>query len=217
MSVKDRTIINWFGLLGVVSLISFTAAVVFAPLAYTGYDWKSMAVSDLGAANAASLVLWTKLNSLYGLCGIVCMMMVCVFIQKKLNKPIRLGIYLFTVMNWISAVGFTLFPLSYPLGDSRFEGTLQDIMHLIVTALVVLFSISSSLLLIIGGYRKKEYVSLAIWATVILTAMFVGAIGTQIAPKAVFGIFERFSTFAAVIFNAVLGVYLFLGFEKSTR
>jgi hypothetical protein len=35
-------------------------------------------------------------------------------------------------------------------------------------------------------------------------------------PKAVFGLFERFSTFSAVTFNAVLGTFLLLGkFGKS--
>ena len=34
-------------------------------------------------------------------------------------------------------------------------------------------------------------------------------------PKEVFGLFERLSTFSAVVFNAVLGVYLLTGrFEK---
>ena len=38
------------GLLGIVSLLSYTAAVVFSPLAYPGYDWMAQAVSDLSAA-----------------------------------------------------------------------------------------------------------------------------------------------------------------------
>lgn len=41
--------------------------------------------------------------------------------------------------------------------------------------------------------------------------MMVGALGTGIMPKSVFGLFERFSTFSAVVFNAVLGVYLLKG------
>ena len=41
--------------------------------------------------------------------------------------------------------------------------------------------------------------------------MMIGAIGTGVMPKAVFGLFERFSTFSAVVLNAVLGVYLLSG------
>ena len=34
-----RTLINYLGLLGLVSLISYTFAVVFSPLAYPNYHW----------------------------------------------------------------------------------------------------------------------------------------------------------------------------------
>ena len=53
--------------------------------------------------------------------------------------------------------------------------------------------------------------SLSIWAIICLAAMIIGPIGTSLLPKAVFGLFERFSTFSAVVFNAVLGIYLMKG------
>jgi hypothetical protein len=166
-------------------------------------------VSDLSAVNAPSLMLWNQLSSLYIICGIVSITMVCVFISGKLNKSISIGIYLFAAMNWVSGAGYAAFPLT----SSGFAGTFQDIMHMVVTAVVVLLSIISLIMIMIGGYRKKQYLSLAIWATAALTLMFAGAIGSGIAPERVFGIFERFSVFAATGFNAVLGIYLFNGFN----
>ena len=41
--------------------------------------------------------------------------------------------------------------------------------------------------------------------------MLIGPMGTSLLPKAVFGLFERFSTFSAVVFNMVLGIYLLKG------
>lgn len=206
-----KTLINRLGLLGLVSLLSYTAAVIFAPTAYPGYDWMSQAVSDLSAANAPSKMLWEQLSSLYGVCGIVSVMMVCVFIQEKLNKTIRIGIYLFAAMNWVSDVGYAMFPLS----DSGNAGAFQDIVHIyVITVLVVLLSIVSLVFIMVGGFRDKKYRSLAIWATAALLLMFAGAIGTGIVPKEFFGIPERFSVFAAAGFNAVLGIYLFNGFES---
>ena len=35
----NRKLINWLGLTGVVALLSYAVAVVFAPAAYPGYDW----------------------------------------------------------------------------------------------------------------------------------------------------------------------------------
>ena len=51
-----KPLLQKLGLLGVVSLLSYTAAVVVAPLAYPGYRWIAQAVSDLSAANAPSLL-----------------------------------------------------------------------------------------------------------------------------------------------------------------
>ncbi len=209
-----KTMMQKLGLLGVVSLLSYTAAVIFAPLAYPGYNWMAQAVSDLSASNAPSKMLWDQLSSLYGVCGMISIMMVCVFVQGKLNKPLRIGIYLFAGMNWVSCVGYAMFPLS----DSGNAGAFQDIVHVyVVTVLVVILSIASLVVIMIGGYRDAGYRSLAIWATAALALMLMGALGTNIVPKEFFGIPERFSVFAATGFNAVLGIYLFRGFEKQRR
>lgn len=206
-----KTLINYLGLMGVISLLSYTAAVVFAPAAYPGYDWMSQAVSDLSAANAPSKTLWDRLSALYGVCGIVSITTVCVFIQGKLNKPIRIGIYLFTAMNYISNVGYAVFPLS----DSGNAGAFQDVIHIYaITPLVVLLSIVSLVFIMVGGYRDKNHLYLAVCATIALSLMFLGAIGTGIVPKEFFGIPERFSVFAATGFNAILGICLFKGFES---
>ncbi len=213
--MKKKCLIQFFGLLGIVSLLSYTAAVIFTPLAYPGYNWMAQAVSDLSACDAPSKMLWDQLSSLYGVCGMVSIMMVCVYIQGKLNKILRIGIYLFGAMNWVSCVGYSMFPLSSS-GTSSI--LFQDIMHVyVVTVLVVILSIASLILIMIGGYKDKRYRLLAVCATIALSLMLVGAIGTNVVPKEYFGIPERFSVFAATIFNAILGIYLFLGFKEDNK
>lgn len=120
--IKKKSLLNYCGLLGVAAFLSYTAAVVFSPLAYPGYDWMAQAVSDLSASNAPSLRLWNQLSSLYNVCTLVCTMMVCLGIQGKKTRLLRVGIYLFTIMEWVSAVGFSMFPLS----DSGYADTFQD-------------------------------------------------------------------------------------------
>ena len=126
--MKKKNFINYCGLLGVAAFISYTAAVVFSPLAYPGYNWMAQAVSDLSASNAPSLRLWNQLSSLYNVCTLVCAMMVCLGIQKKGTRLLKSGVYLFTIMEWVSAVGFGMFPLS----DSGYAGTFQDQMHILL-------------------------------------------------------------------------------------
>lgn len=203
--MRKKNFMNYCGLLGIVALLSYTVAVVFSPLAYPGYNWMTQAVSDLSATNAPSLRLWNQLSSLYNICTLICAMMVCAGIQGKGSRLLRTGIYLFTAMEWISAVGFSVFPLS----DSGYAGTFQDKMHILSTILVVLLSIVSLVILIIAGVKRKEYRSFGVFAGIALGMMLVGALGMNIVPKEYFGVVERFSVFAAVGYNAVLGVELF--------
>lgn len=201
-----RNLLNYFGLAGVVSFISYFAAVVFSPLAYEGYDWLSQAVSDLSASNAPSLGLWNELSSLYNVCEVLCVACVCAGIQKSKNKTLKTGIYIFGIMEFVSAVGYRAFPLS----ESGFGGTFKDVMHMVTTAVVVCLSIASLVLVMIAGYKNKKDLIYAIFATVALAMMLVGALGMKIVPQKFFGVVERFSVFAATGFNAFLGVMLFL-------
>lgn len=201
-----KTLTQKLGLLGIVSLLSYTAAVIFAPLAYPGYNWMAQAVSDLSAANAPSLALWNRLSALYNVCEVVCATVVCIGIQGKKTKLLRAGVYTFAVMEWVSAVGFRMFPLS----DSGFGGTFQDKMHIAITVAVVLLSVVSLTVIIIAGAKDKTCRSYGVCAGIALALMLVGAMGTKLVPTEYFGIIERFSVFAATGFNAALGVHLFI-------
>ena len=141
----DTLKFKYLGIFGIISLLSYTAMVIFSPLAYPGHNWLSMAVSDLGAVGAPSAALAERINVLFEPCAVVSVMVVGVLV-----------------------------------------------------------------LIAIGG-RKESLPSLSNWAIGCLTAMMIGALGTGILPKSIFGLFERFSTFSAVVFNAVLGVYLLKG------
>lgn len=200
-----KTLIQKLGLLGVVSFISYAVAVIFSPLAYPGYDWMAQAVSDLSTANAPSLTLWNRLSALYNVCEVVSITVVCIGIQGKKNKLLRKGIYLFAVMEWISAIGYRMFPLS----DSGYGGKFQDVMHMIVTLAVVLLSVVSLVIIIIAAIKYKDCSSYGICAAIALTMMLTGAMGMKIVPNKYFGIVERFSVFAATGFNACLGIHLF--------
>lgn len=122
------------------------------------------------------------------------------------RKKVKNACYFFAAMEWICNVGYNLFPW---VSDAQASNP-QNIMHLVVTVLVVVFSLVSLVLIAVGA-KKEQIKSLSVWAIVCLAAMIIGPIGTSLLPKTVFGLFERFSTFSAVVFNAVLGIYLMKG------
>lgn len=200
-----RTLTQRLGLLGLLSFLSYTAAVAFSPLAYPGYRWMAQAVSDLSAANAPSLALWNQLSAFYNVCEVTCATVVCIGIQGQKTKLLRGGVYLFATMEWISAVGYRMFPLS----GSGYAGAFQDIMHMAVTAAVVLLSVVSLSVIVAAGIKDGECRSYGVCAAIALGMMLVGALGAKLVPADYFGIVERFSVFAATGFNAALGIHLF--------
>ncbi len=208
----NRKLINWLGLTGVTALLSYTLAVVIAPSAFPGYNWMAQAVSDLSAENAPSKMLWNQIAALYGVCSVVCATCVSIFVSenKVSSRLFRVGMHLFTIMTWVSYVGYAMFPLS----DSGKEiASFQEIMHMGVTIAVVLLSIVSLVCLIAAGFRKDGIRGIGISAAVALAMMMAGAIGQSTVPPQYFGVVERFSVFAAVGFGAVCGFFLFNRFH----
>ena len=138
----NKKLINWLGVTGILAFLSYTAAVLFSPMAFPGYDAISQAVSDLSAETAPSRQVWNQFAAIYNACCVVCVTCVSVFVSenKISTKTFRIGIYLFTLMSWISQVGYAMFPLT----DSGKEIiTFQEKMHIAVTIPVVLLSIVS--------------------------------------------------------------------------
>ena len=193
--------IHWLGLTGVVALLSYTAAVVFSPLAYPDYNWMAQAVSDLSAEAAPSRQLWNRLAAPYNICSVVCATSGALFVAQE-----RVSSRLFRV----GLVGYGMFPLA---DGGKDIASFQEVMHIAVTAAVVLLSIASLIGLIVAGCRDRRVRGIAVWAAVAFAMMLVGSIGTGVMPPEYFGIVERFSVFAAVGFNTVLGCYLFNGFK----
>ena len=93
--------LSHLGIFGLISLLSYAAMVIFSPFAYPGYDWMSMPVSELSAVGAPSKELAVQLNSLFGPCAIVSVMAVCVIVKNINSKVLRIGVYLFAVMEWL--------------------------------------------------------------------------------------------------------------------
>ena len=200
-----RTRLETLGLLGIVSLPSYSAMIFISPFFYPGYNSLTMAVIELSAHGSPSKAIADQLNALFGPCGLVSIVAVWASISNK-PKAFSTGIFLFLIMEWKCNVGYSLFPWVSGEGGNYF----QNFMHLFVTAAVVILSLSSLVVLSLSS-RKAGLKSLGIISTTTLFIMVLGPIGTAFLPSSIFGLFERFSTFSTVIYNAILRMYLYSG------
>lgn len=208
--MKKKELINWLCLSGIICFIFYLSHDIIGGLNYPGYSWAKQACSDLTAVDSPSFIIANSLSNIYGILSVLCCSLVSIIIIKVPVKKIRIGVYLFTLMSYVSAIGYSLFPLS----AGGYAGTFQDIIHLyLITVLVVLLSIISLILITIGGLKNIKYKKLGLLALFTLLLMMFGAIGSGIVSANYFGIVERFSTYSAVIFIAILGIYGFKNFE----
>ena len=209
--MKNKKLINWLCLTGIISIIFYLLHDIVGAMNYPGYNWMSQAVSDLTATDAPSFVVASGYVTVYKIFNCLCCALLCILIRNESKKILRLGVYLFSIMNFISAIGYALFPLS----SSGYDGSVQSFIHVyILTTLVVILSIISLILIAVGSLKGKDkHKLLGILAIVSLIFMFVGVVASQNVDKSIFGIFERFSTYIVVIFTGILGLYGFKVFK----
>ena len=199
-----KKLVNYLCLTGIISTIFYLLHDIIGAINYPGYDWMSRAVSDLTATDSPSFIIANSFVTIHKIFSCLCCACICIQIQNEKRKSLRIGVYLFSVMNYISAIGYSLFPLT----SSGYDGSTQSFIHVyIITILVVLLSIISLILIAVGSLKEKRL--LGILSLVSLALMFIGAVASQNVDKSVFGIFERFSTYSAVIYTTILGIYCY--------
>ena len=206
---KERMFVTIAAVSGLLSVLFYILHDVIGGLNYPGYDWMTQAVSDLTATDAPSYAIASALSAVYGVFSCICCILLSYLTSDK-RAGLKWGILLFTIMELVSAAGYTLFPLS----SAGYDGSTQSFIHdYVITVLVVLLSIISLALISIGGHRDNRKV-LYIVSVLALLCMFFGAAGSGALPQSVFGIIERFSTYSAVVFTGFLGIYWYLSFTK---
>ncbi len=186
---------------GALAVISYALHVVFGRLGYDGYDWLSQAISDLTADDSPSRVVARWFSGLYGAFSVIALTISLTIWREHGTKTERLGVMLFTMMLFISAVGYALFPLT----AAGYSGTFRDVMHMVVTVLVVALTIASLITLIIG-YHKTGRVTAFRVSLGALLALMVSAVLTGLVPAAYFGVAERVSVYTVVLYMMFLVV-----------
>lgn len=203
-----KRLINYLCLSGVISIIFYLLHDIIGGMNYPGYNWMSQAVSDLTATDSSSFVIANGYSTVYGILSCLAVALVSILVRNESKKSLRIGVYLFTIMTFISGIGYSLFPLS----SAGYDGSIQSFIHVyVLTILVVLLSIVSLILIGVGSL-KSNHKLLGVLSFISLLLMFIGAVLAPNVPKDIFGIIERFSTYSAVLFTGILSIY---GFRKN--
>ncbi len=199
-----KNIVKLIPLLGILSVIFYFLHVILGEIFYEGYNPLAQAISDLTASNSPSKNIARLFSTLYGICTVCFSIGFFVYLKNKINKALTVSSFVFCVMNTISFLGYTFFPLS----ESGYAGAFQDKMHLVVTVLVVLLTIISLVLFSIGFFKAKEHKWLTVISICTLLVLMTGAMLINILPKAYFGVAERINVYSIIIYTGILSLWM---------
>ena len=110
--MKKKKLINWLCLSGIISIVFYLLHDIIGAMYYPNYNWLSQAVSDLTAKDAPSFIIANGYVTIYGIFNCLCCVLICILMENESNKALKIGVYIFSIMNFISAIGYALFPLS---------------------------------------------------------------------------------------------------------
>jgi hypothetical protein len=137
--------------LGMVGILFYLSHTLLGRILWAGYNPVTMDISSLTAEGAPNAGLLRVLTTIYGLCMIAFAGGMVSVAFRRHGALVRAGSVTLLVMEVVSMFGYMLFPLS---GD-KMVMTFGNLMHIIVTIVVVLTTIASGFLLA-AGYLKRE-------------------------------------------------------------
>lgn len=192
--------------LGMVGVVFYVLHTTLGNLLWSEYNPITTDISSLTAQGAPNAGLLRILSFIYSVCMVF---MVTALVIKAFNQYrglLKTGYIILLIMQLTSAIGYSLFPLT---GDKT-EMNFQNMMHIIVTVVVVFTTIASSFLIAFGYLRqdnkkKMGKVSLVFAILITLFGMFNPiSMGLQLN---ILGLTERLVIYTIQAFIFILSYY----------
>jgi hypothetical protein len=179
----------WLLRTGMLAVPVYVLHVLLGGFLWKDYSHLQQPISDLTAIGAPSRTLMLNLTSIYGVMALIFAISFSVFESMKHYKLVFLGGISFILMELVS-ISYGFFPQDLPGSEVTFEGT----MHLVVTGLIVPFTILSPFLIGFGFIKELKWKSFGIYSIIsgCLILIFGSLCGVFFANKLpYFGLVER--------------------------
>ena len=202
--MKKISILKLVSLFGVFAVMFYFLHILFGTIFYEGYNSFAQAISDLTSESSPSKNIARTFSILYGIFSVIFSLVFLFYFKGRINKIVTVALFVYCSMNIVSFIGYSFFPLS----EAGFAGTFQDIMHIIVTMIVVIFTIISLILYGIGFLRINYYKYIGVVSIFSLILLLTGAMLINILPGEYFGLAQRINVFTTVIYTGVLSFWM---------
>ena len=199
---------------GMISVIIYFFHIFLGQFLWTEYDWITTDISSLTAKGAPDAGLLSIFTILSGVCAVIFFVgMIIVSLDRGYNKLTLTGYIFFALLMTISTFGYSLFPLE---GDKS-QMTLNNLMHIIVTAAVVILVLSSMYMLSFGYLNKEKMKVIGILTLVFAVIITITGLLTPIGMANnwnILGITERSNIFSLQVFIFIISFNYFFIEDK---
>lgn len=209
-----KNIVKFTMPLGMVGVLFYFAHTIAGRILWPEYNPITADISSLTAEGAPYARMLRVLTSVYGICMLL-------FIGALLKKAfgqyhsmLKAGFGILFIMQLTSLIGYGLFPLS---GDKT-AVNFQNMMHIIVTVIVVFTTIASSFLIAFGYLRQERIIGLGRFCLITSILITLFGVSNPICMNLklnVLGLTERLVIYTIQVFMFVLS-YHYTFAEKST-
>ncbi len=201
--------------LGMVGILIYLSHTLLGRILWAEYNPVTMDISSLTAEGAPNAGLLRVLTAIYGLCMIAFATGMAAKAFRKFGGLVRAGSVTLLVMEVVSMFGYMLFPLS---GDKT-ALTFGNLMHIIVTVIVVLTTIACGFLLAAGFLKREKLMGLGRFTLVMAILITLTGMTTPIGMASgwnLLGVTERLSIYSVQTLLFVLSAYFFF-FKEERR
>jgi len=209
MAKKKKSIWQIFVLSGAISAVFYILHIILGEYLWPEYDPIRQMISELtavGAPNAQFLRIFTVF---YGVFAMIFAFSLYFILKKaKLNRFAQIGTVLLLIMEIASFIGYYLFPLDMGEGVRSFS----NLMHIVVTAIVIVCTIGFAFFTGVGLRKSVGYKSIG---SFVLFCAFIITIFGALTPIMMMrgilisGLTERINIYSLILCVFILSIYLF--------
>lgn len=198
--------------LGMIGVIAYLIHTILGQILWNSYNPITTDISSLTAVGAPNRELLLIFTYIYGISMLLFIVGLIVKAFRKYHFSLKTGYIIMFIMQLVSFVGYSLFPIT---GDKT-EMNLQNLMHIIVTVIVVFTTIASSYFLSYGYLKQKNKLGkfILIMAVVITITGLTNPIGMGLELN-ILGLTERLVIYSLQFMIFVISAYY--TFNKSER
>jgi hypothetical protein len=193
---------------GVLAIVFYVLHVIIGGIKWKGYSHLQQPVSDLTAAGAPNRALMLMLTTVYGVLALLFAVSFTILKGGEHHALVFWGGVSFILLHLVSVL-YPLFPQDLP----GIKTTRRGRMHILITALIVPFTILTPFLTGFGFIAEPEWHVFGVYSIItgVLIFIFGGVTAIFYAKKlSYFGLIERLNIGTLQVWTFVFSLELFV-------